>query len=190
MFDVTFDSLRVRLSSRTPRRADATGRAQAAVAIVLTPAATDGLEVLFIKRADVVGDPWSGQMAFPGGRREVQDADLLETARRETHEETGVSLAADAVLGVLDDLAPVTPTLPPVLVRPYVFGVARRPEVITSAEVSHYLWTPLGLLPSRAGSADIVIGESRRVMPAYLIGPHIVWGMTHRIVRDLLELAL
>lgn len=190
MFAVTFDSLRTRLSSRTPRTADTTGRAQAAVAIVLAPAMTAGLDVLFIKRAEVAGDPWSGQMAFPGGRREVQDADLLETARRETHEETGISLASESVLGVLDDLAPTTPTLPPVLVRPFVFGVANRPNVFTSAEVSHHLWTPLGLLPSRAGRADIVIGETRRVMPAYLIGPHVVWGMTHRIIRGLLDLAL
>ena len=182
------NSIRDRLSNRVPRQADAIGHAQAAVAIVLTPATPTGLDLLFIKRAEMEGDPWSGQMAFPGGRREPHDADLLQTALRETKEETGVDLPTESVLGVLDDLAPMTPSLPPVLVRPFVVGVLERPEVVYSSEVALHLWTPLGDLPDRESESAINIQGSRLIMPAYLIGRHVVWGMTHRIVKHLLDL--
>ena len=66
---------------------------EAAVALILLPTSDGDLEALFIKRAEVEGDPWSGQMAFPGGRRDPVDDDLLATAARATLEETGIDLA-------------------------------------------------------------------------------------------------
>jgi 8-oxo-dGTP pyrophosphatase MutT (NUDIX family) len=186
----TFVEFETRLTERTPLRADPTGRTEAAVAIVLAPTADGLLDMLLIKRAEMEGDPWSGQIAFPGGRRDAADASLLDTARRETHEELGVELPDHSLLGVLDDLAPVTSTLPPIIVRPFVFGVPERPEVTLSSEVSLHIWTSLGGLPRLAGDADVDIrGRSLR-MPAYLIGDHVVWGMTHRIIKHLLDLAL
>jgi 8-oxo-dGTP pyrophosphatase MutT (NUDIX family) len=178
------------LAARSPKQANATGRAEASVAIVLAPAGGTALDVLFIKRAEVDGDPWSGQMAFPGGRREDHDLSLLDTARRETTEEIGVDLPRAALLGVLDDLAPMTPTLPPVLVRPYVFGVETKPDLVPNSEVTQCIWTRLDRLPDQAGVAEISVRGAQLTMPAFLIGPHVVWGMTHRIVSQLLELAL
>jgi 8-oxo-dGTP pyrophosphatase MutT (NUDIX family) len=84
-----------------------TGMIAAAVAVILHDG-DDGLETLFIHRAVRAGDTWSGQIAFPGGRREPGDGDLLVTAIRETHEEIGVALTAAERLGVLDDLSPVS----------------------------------------------------------------------------------
>ena len=189
MTDPVFAPLRQRLSSHTPRQANTAGRTEAAVAIVLTPVKSAQLELLLIKRAEVEGDPWSGQMAFPGGRREPRDAGLFETARRETLEEIGVDLPAESVLGALDDLAPMTPTLPPIVVRPYVFGLTERPQITLSTEVALHIWTPLWELPAQEGEAEIVIRGGQLVMPSYLVGPHVVWGMTHRIVKSLLDLA-
>ena len=183
-----FASVRDRLSRRVPREADAVGRAQAAVAIVLVPVSETQLDLLFIRRAEMEGDPWSGQMAFPGGRREPSDADLLETARRETKEEIGLDLPVESALGVLDDLAPMTPSLPPILVRPFVFGVSARPEITPNSEVALHLWTPLGELPDRVGNTEITVRGTRIITPAYHVGPHVVWGMTHRIVKHLLDL--
>src|SRR5438093_2935884 len=103
----------------------------AAVAVVLHDG-NDGIEALCIHRAVRAGDVWSGQIAFPGGRRDPGDADLLATAIRETMEEVGVDLSSAERLGVLDDLYPRTPVLPPVVVRPFVFALTSRSEEHTS----------------------------------------------------------
>jgi len=150
-----------------------------------------GLEALFIKRAVMQGDPWSGQIALPGGRREPQDADLFATALRETKEETGIDLTRAARLGVLDDLYPRTPTLPPVVVRPFVFAVPSRPPTVTSVEVDHSFWIPLErlLAPGVRHEITLTIRGERRVFPAYDlgVGGEVIWGMTERILTPLLE---
>src|SRR3989475_665994 len=103
----------------------------AAVALVVIEGA-DGAEVLLIRRAVRAGDPWSGQVALPGGRREPTDRDLLATAIRETREDTGIVLLRGEPLAGLDVLATVTAVLPPVVVRPFVFALSRRPAPSTS----------------------------------------------------------
>jgi 8-oxo-dGTP pyrophosphatase MutT (NUDIX family) len=161
---------------------------EAAVALVLVPHARNGVELLLIKRAAAEGDPWSGQMALPGGRRDRGDVRLLETARRETHEETGIALTPGSLLGRLDDLHPLTATLPPVVVRPFVFGLPNRPEVKPNEEVALHLWTPLSDLKSGTGTEEVLVrGKTRRV-PAYLIDGHVVWGMTWRIIKPIIDL--
>src|SRR5688500_9926100 len=100
---------------------------RAAVAVVVRVGAEETLERLMIKRAEHDRDPWSGHVALPGGRWETQDADLEATAIRETLEETGIDIASEGrVLGALDELHPRTPTLPPIIVRPYVAVVDRK----------------------------------------------------------------
>lgn len=187
MTRITFDTIRRRLAARRPARPDPIGRDEAAVAVVLA-AADGGLELLLIERAERSGDPWSGQMALPGGRREPQDADLLGTARRETHEETGIALPRTALLGELDDLAPKTPMLPPIVVRPFVFGLERRTAVHPSPEVAGFIWVPLDALRGREQLATVLIRGRPQAVPAYRIERHVVWGMTHRIIKPFLEL--
>lgn len=159
----------------------------AAVALTLVPNRMDGLDLLFIKRAEHPGDPWSGQMALPGGRRDPTDPDLLVTALRETNEETGIDLTAEAVLGGLDDLSPVTPHLPPIVVRPFVFALARRPVIVPSQEVALHLWVPLEQLASSRVTAPVQVRGQHLTVPGYQIGPHLIWGMTERIVAPFLE---
>src|SRR5258706_15048364 len=105
----------------------------AAVGVILHDG-DDGLEALFIRPAVRAGDTWSGQIAFPGGRRDPGDADLLATAIRETMEEVGVDLSGAERLGGLDDLYPRTPVLPPVVVRPFVFALTARPTIVVGPE--------------------------------------------------------
>lgn len=190
MSQLTFAALRQRLNERVPVRAMQSGRIEAAVAIVLAPDEQDALHLLFVRRAEVAADPWSGQMALPGGRREAQDPDLLTTATRETFEETGVRLEAETLLGELDDLAPVTPTLPPIAVRPFVFGLPARPVVRPSSEVALHVWAALDGLPAAAGESEIAIRGAQLTVPSYRVGSHVVWGMTQRIIRHLLDLAI
>ena len=188
MSGITLDGLRETLNARTPVTAPPTGRTEAAVAIALAPA-EDDLKVLFIKRADVRGDPWSGQMAFPGGRRDAGDADLIATAIRETEEETGIALVRERLIGQLDDLAPTISVLPPVLVRPFVFRLDQEFMVHPSAEVALAVWTSLSELLDSAREVRIDVRGAPRTVPAFHIGPHVVWGMTHRIVSNLRDLA-
>ena len=160
----------------------------AAVALVVVEGA-DGAEVLLIRRAVRAGDPWSGQVALPGGRREPRDRDLLATAIRETREETGIDLRRGEPLAVLDDLAPVTAVLPPVVVRPFVFGLSRRPALRPNDEVQHAFWVPLDRLaePGVRREVTLTVRGAERTLPAYVVGEETIWGMTERILTPFLE---
>jgi 8-oxo-dGTP pyrophosphatase MutT (NUDIX family) len=162
----------------------------AAVAVILHDG-DEGLEALFIQRAIRAGDTWSGQIAFPGGRRDPGDADLLATAIRETLEEVGVDLSGDERLGVLDDLYPRTPVLPPVVVRPFVFALTQRPTITLNSEVQDAFWVPFRALQATGALGEITVdhpGIPRRVLPAYTIGKHTIWGMSERILTPLISL--
>ncbi|MEM9073987.1 MAG: CoA pyrophosphatase [Myxococcota bacterium] len=159
---------------------------QAAVAAVVRPT-PEGLSALFIKRAEVEGDPWSGHMAFPGGRHEPHDEDLLETAVRETREELGLSLTGATLLGRLDDLQTHRKGL---MVRPYVFALDAEPALVPNREVAKTLWSPLG--PLRSGERDasyLFEREGKRFeFPAYDVRGQLVWGLTYRMLRSLFRL--
>src|SRR5437773_11268736 len=162
----------------------------AAVAVILHDG-DDGLEALFIHRAVRVGDTWSGQIAFPGGRREPADLDLRATAIRETMEEIGVDLSNAEPLGVLDDLYPRSPVLPPVVVRPFVFALTERPPLVLSAEVQHAFWVSFRSLAAPEVRGEITVdhpGIPPRTLPAYTLGKHTIWGMSERILTPLISL--
>ncbi len=178
-----------RLTSRTPEEAAPWPDARrAAVAAVLR--VVDGPELLFIKRAELARDPWSGHVALPGGRYEPVDVSLEATAVRETLEELALDLTAGRVLGRLDDLAPRTRTLPPMIVRPFVAVVASDVAFQPSAEVADAFWVPLATLraPESQTHHRVTINGVPAQFPAFGVHGHIVWGMTERIVRQLLSL--
>lgn len=166
------------------------GMIAAAVAVMLRDG-DDGIETLFIHRAVRAGDTWSGQIAFPGGRRDPGDTDLLATAIRETGEEVGVDLSSAERLGVLDDLYPRTPVLPPVVVRPFVFALTSRPRIVVSSEVQDAFWLSFRALAAPGARAEVIVdhpGIPRRVLPAYTLGNHTIWGMSERILTPLISL--
>lgn len=177
-----------RLAALEPRTVEDPARRQAAVAIILAP---DPDRLLLIRRAEHPLDPWSGQMGLPGGRREASDADLVATALRETREELGLDLSEAARVGTLDDLAPTTPVLPPIIVRPYVFLMLQAPEAFNiSGEVQYARWAELEEL-SRPEIYRPYAFEHRGVRmsrPGYHLGDDVVWGMTERILTPLLRL--
>lgn len=189
MTAITFRTIRERLDGVEPYRPDRPGRIEASVALLLAEA-RDGPEVLLIRRAEKADDPWSGQMGLPGGRRESRDPDLLTTARRESLEEVGFEPPIEALLGELDELAPTTPVLPPVVVRPFVFGLRSRPPTHRSAEVVEVVWVPLAHLAERERMTAVSVRGVERTVPAFVIEGNIVWGMTHRIIKPFLELVL
>jgi len=161
----------------------------AAVAAVLR--VTNGPELLLIKRAEVEHDPWSGHMALPGGRREASDASLQATAIRETHEELALHLRDAQILGRLDDIAPRSRSLPPIIVRPFVAFVSPDVVLTNSREVAAAYWVPLALLRAPESQIEHMVphseGEAR--FPAFGLHGQVVWGLTERIVRQLLALS-
>lgn len=175
------------------------GAIHAAVILMLRPlsGATDGVrapaEILFIRRAEREGDPWSGHIAFPGGRPAVGDPDLLSVAVRETSEEVGIDVRRGGrVLGRLPTIDPLSARLPPIDVTPFVAlapeGADARPD---PHEVEGAVWIPLPSLSSAGRSAVVrhVIRGERREWPAYPTPAGPVWGITERILTGFLALA-
>ena len=183
------DLLAQRLRQRPPVLAEGEhGTPRAAVAAIFRP----GPELLFIRRADREGDPWSGHMAFPGGRSSPADADTVATAVRETHEEVGLDLGAHGeLLGQLDELA--TPTRrarrAPLVVVPYVFRLARDPALTPNHEVSELHWFHLDRLRSGEGRGTLMYhfdGGSFE-LPCVRLDGTTIWGITLRMVDEILE---
>jgi len=148
-------------------------------------------ELLFIKRADYPGDPWSGQVAFPGGREEPGDLSLADTAARETREETGIDLMRDGTfLGTLDDLRPRINRLPDVIVRPYVVLLDRYEPLVLSSEVALAFWIPLEALKTVDSWRETpLLARGVQINTrAFHHDGHIVWGMTERVLGQLLAI--
>jgi 8-oxo-dGTP pyrophosphatase MutT (NUDIX family) len=184
---ITLGKLREKLSARAAVRIAAPDAAEAAVALVVVPLPPD-LRVLFIRRAESYGDPWSGHMALPGGRRHRDDADLAETARREAREEIGLDLSAIDVLGELDEVRPRSQAIAPIIVRPYVFGLSQSPVLTLSAEVAEWLWVPVTVLKEAHVQTEVDAHGTVLRVPAFVLGENVIWGLTERIVSDFIGL--
>jgi 8-oxo-dGTP pyrophosphatase MutT (NUDIX family) len=181
------------LAERPGREVAIQGKMRAAAILLALRARADGEpELLMIKRADAERDPWSGHIACPGGRREPTDADLADTAVRETIEETGVDVVRDGrLLGHLDDLSPVSPHLPPLVIRPFVALVRADVVIVPSEEVAAAFWVPLAeFRTDSAWGMDVVHvrGVDRRVS-VFRHGSYTVWGLTERVLRQFLQYA-
>lgn len=179
------------LGSRVPVEVKDLSARRAAVAILIRAGSGEELEILFIQRAIYEGDPWSGQIAFPGGREEPGDADLLATASRETLEETQLDLRTEALLiGALNDLRPQAVRLPRVIVRPFVFLVSDVADPVLSGEVAASFWVPLSVLLDRSVWRDTPVSAGGTEMSRFAFHHRgfVVWGMTERILSELLAL--
>jgi 8-oxo-dGTP pyrophosphatase MutT (NUDIX family) len=163
---------------------------RAAILLALRMGAGGEPEVLMIKRADAERDPWSGHVALPGGRMEPGDADLAATAIRETWEETGVDVARDGrLVGALDDVTPRSPTLMPMVIRPYVALVRADVEIVPSHEVAAAFWVPLSALRATEswGTGNVRVRDGERRVSVFRHGPYTVWGLTERVLRQFLS---
>ena len=180
-------AIRRKLAAHEPRILPAAAF-QASVAIVLRPSAV-GPEALFIERARKPRDPWSGQMAFPGGRHDDTDRDLRHTAERETEEEVGLSLASAPLIGRLDDQTGQRAGQGRQLrIAAFVYELAAGAgdDLRINDEVAEAFWAPLAWFedPDRVtlyrhppyrgvGFPGVIVGSPER---------HIVWGLTFRFV--------
>jgi 8-oxo-dGTP pyrophosphatase MutT (NUDIX family) len=182
-----------RIARHTPEEKDEAGIRRAAVALMLRLSEkTEEPEIFFIQRAHYETDPWSGQVAFPGGREETSDKSLMDTAIRETWEETGIDIGREGVIiGQLDDLRPQTARLPSIVVRPFVALVGHHSDPVLSHEVAASFWVPLAILRDDTGWRDTIVtaGGLEFTRRAFHHADFVVWGMTERILSHFLTLA-
>jgi 8-oxo-dGTP pyrophosphatase MutT (NUDIX family) len=184
--DVSLGIVRIRdaLAAKPPQQVVDPTRPRAAVAVVLREAA-GGPELLLIERSKHPDDPWSGHMAFPGGRVDPGDPDPQSAAERETLEEVGLSLTGAELLGRLDDIegrqGGRTLSL---VISAHVYHCEEPGELVLNHEVASAHWVPLARLHDAAyhveyttpygGYPGILVGEPDR---------HVVWGLTYRFLE-------
>jgi 8-oxo-dGTP pyrophosphatase MutT (NUDIX family) len=164
----------------------ADGRRRAAVAIVLRD--DGGPRVLLMERATRADDPWSGHISLPGGGHHERDADLAATAVRETREELGIDLSTARMLGDLSTLAPFTSGPAGMEVTPFVFLAPAVIELQLGPEAVSAFWLPLER--ARSGALDTEFRHPIRAIPfpAWTYDGHVIWGLTRRILEELLAL--
>lgn len=165
----------------------------ACVAVIIRGKTIDDFEVGFIQRAFHPEDRWSGQLAFPGGKKEEQDLTDLDTAIRETLEEVGVDLQKDELVGRLDDIqARKSSAILDFYIRPFVFYSNREFSIILDAsEVADYFWIPLKELQNPTRQSQY-LHEGAEVgyfpLPALFLGRDIpLWGLTYMMVLNLID---
>ena len=158
---------------------------RAAVAMLLAER-PEGPEVLFIERAQHPQDPWSGHMAFPGGRVDPHDPGGRAAAERETEEEVGVSLRDAEPLGRLDDLRGNPRRHGQLVISAFVYRLDRPAELRINHEVNDAFWFPLSGLLDPARHVQYVTA-SELEFPGILVGEpdrHVVWGLTYRFLES------
>ena len=199
-FEIMRRQLQSKLSGANHPMPDEDTLPQAAVTLILRQHLSES-ELLIIKRAESERDHWSGHLALPGGRREVRDAGLLATARRETHEEVGIDLSPGGeMLGCLETVRPRSPSAPQLAVTPFVAIAPRAYHIAApgdeaeplrlNREVAAALWIPVSFL-KRNGRSEIfrfIIAGEEREWPSYPTAEGLIWGMTERIITEFLSL--
>ena len=179
--DLSLSGITRALCGRVPKLSEDRHTGRAAVAVILHAVEDTDASVLIIERTQRDGDPWSGDLAFPGGRLEPADAHEQATAERETFEEVGLDLSACPVLGRLDDR---TARVQPLTVSAFVYQLDVVPGFVLSDEVARTVWVPL---------ADVVDRDRQCAHGDYpavdLLGPGrpLLWGVTYHFLCLLLQ---
>ena len=181
-----WDAVQTGLAQHRPCLVGSTDKTRAAVAVVLGPTPR-GLQLLFIERAQHPDDPWSGHIAFPGGRIEADDPSPRAAAERETLEEVGLDLSDAEYWGRVDDL---TGHMLPVVVSGFVYRLETPADLVLSQEVESAFWAGADQLrdPDKRTQYQLRHRDAEQAFPALdLLGPNrpLLWGLTFRIVRQL-----
>ena len=162
------------------------GRAAVAIMIREEEAAS---EMLMIRRATREGDPWSGHMGFPGGRRDAEDDSNLSCALRETREELGIDLSECATpLGALSDVnTGWRRDRPEILVTPFVFRVETLPDLTPNHEVAGWVWVPLHFLMDHRNREphNWEWRGQKMSSDSYHYDNHRIWGLSLMMIDEM-----
>ena len=188
----TLDEIQARLSAVSPRIDTKPARMSASVALVLREVGAD-LEALFIRRAEHEADPWSGHLAFPGGRLDAEDADARSAAERETVEELGVDLTDSSRVRCLGQLSDVLGHAESIRVSAYVYGISGNPSLRPNHEVRDAFWTPLHHCtdPRRQSVRDFSYLDVSMPLPTIRLleddNAPVLWGITYKFMDDFMS---
>ena len=164
---------------------------RAAVAIMVREG-QEATELLMIRRATREGDPWSGHMGFPGGRRDPEDRSNFSCALRETEEELGVDLSRwGAPLGELSDVnTGWRKDRPEMLVTPFIFSVSELPELTPNDEVDDVVWVPLHFLMDEGNREPLEWERKGQKMEtdSYLYDCYRIWGLSLMMIDEMMGL--
>ena len=177
------DALARRMARHRPASVSAPGR-EAAVLIPLYREG-DRIFVVFTQRSDDV-PRHAGQISFPGGGREPGDATLWDTALREAEEEIALSAADVRRIGQLDAMV----TVSDYRVSPFVGIVTPRSALVPDGrEIASIIHVPLTHLqdPGHHSVREVKLPGRTRTVHVFEFGPHVIWGATARILKNLLD---
>ena len=153
----------------------------AAVSLLLKPRQGD-VDLLLVKRVENPSDTWSGQMALPGGKREMKDLSLKDTAVRETLEETGIAFTESQVLGVLNVLR--SEPRSDLKILPLVVLLKDEPRLkLNKEELETFVWVPYEKVVQNKGTVQFSFGK----VSAYIFAEGIVWGITYNILTEFIQ---
>ena len=184
----TLDLIQKTLAEHKPELLEIEAR-RAAVAMILREQ-SDNTEMLMIRRAEHDGDPWSGDLGFPGGKVDFDDPTDRSAAERETLEEMGLCLQSGSFLGQLDD---ISGAYVPVNVACFIYHLKEPATFTLNPEVTNYWWIPLSrfLEPERHRHVTFTYRNKHRARPVIdLVEPEypFLWGITYRIVEQFFDL--
>ena len=184
--------LESRLSKFVKDEAGFEPRAGRAAVAIMVREGLEATEMLMIRRARREGDPWSGHMGFPGGRRDPGDSCNFSCAVRETEEEIGVDLGQWGTrLGELSDVnTGWRADRPEMLVTPFVFRVSELPELVPNHEVDDVVWVPLHFLMDH-GNREPLDWEwkGQKMAPdSYLYESNRIWGLSLMMIDELIAM--
>ncbi len=185
----TIDEVAMRLAEAKPELSTVRHSMRAAVALVLRESGGD-LEALFIRRADHEGDPWSGHLAFPGGRIDPTDTGPRMAAERETLEELELDLAGARLLGQLSDVPGHAESI---CVSAFVYALDGDPVLKPNHEIRAAFWSPLIHMTDPARQATRSFSYLERSMPLPTVRllddsrAPVLWGITYKFMDEFMR---
>lgn len=160
---------------------------QAAVAMIVIGERNPYL--LMIKRSEYLGDPWSGHMAFPGGRVEPEDESTLACAIRECSEEIALPLHVENCMGHLSAIDTYRKKANlSMFVKPYVFALDHLPALQPNNEVARTLLIPFDVLRDQdyRSTFKVKLGGVEQRFPCIDYDDCRIWGLSLRFIDEML----
>ncbi len=153
----------------------------------------DGIEVLMMRRAERKGDPWSGHMAFPGGKMDSSDESSFETSLRELAEETGIPSPDENLqsVGRLSDVLTRNHSgKRPMVVTPFVFSLVNDVTFNPNYEVAELIWIPLDYVrnPAHREKMHWEFKGATINLPCYFFEGRRIWGLSLTMLDELVKL--